>query len=163
MENAVESTLADRTGDSSGGLWRSRSFGRSPESAKSSRPVPALDDMSKLTYTSIVWITPTGRSSGCMARSRPPPFSAAARIEAGVLLRRLQRGETLPMPHSRPMPVIGPRCHELRINDTDGTWRIIYRLDHDAVIIGEVFRKKTPATPGPVIDTCKRRFEAYDR
>ncbi len=94
---------------------------------------------------------------------KTPPFSAAARIEAGLLLRRLQRGETLPMPHARPMPVIGPRCHELRINDADGTWRIIYRLDHDAVIIGEVFRKKTPATPGPVIDTCKRRFEAYDR
>ncbi len=61
------------------------------------------------------------------------------------------------------MPVIGPRCHELRINDTDGTWRIIYRLDQDAVIIGEVFRKKTSTTPGPVIATCKRRFEAYDR
>jgi len=94
---------------------------------------------------------------------KTPPFSAAARIEAGVLLRRLQRGETLPMPHSRPMPVIGPRCHELRINDTDGTWRIIYRLDQDAVIIGEVFRKKTSTTPDPVIATCKRRFEAYDR
>jgi hypothetical protein len=36
-------------------------------------------------------------------------------------------------------------------------------LDHDAVIIGEVFRKKTPSTPGPVIATCKRWFEAYDR
>jgi phage-related protein len=94
---------------------------------------------------------------------KTPPFSPTARIEAGVLLRRLQRGEFLPMPHSRPMPVIGPRCHELRINDTDVIWRIIYRLDHDAVIIGEVFRKKTPSTPGPVIDTCKRRFEAYDR
>jgi len=94
---------------------------------------------------------------------KTPPFSAAARIEAGVLLRRLQRGETLPMPHSRPMPVLGPRCHELRINDVDGTWRIIYRLDPDAVIIGEVFRKKTAATPGSVIANCKRRFESYDR
>jgi phage-related protein len=93
---------------------------------------------------------------------KTPPFSPAARIEAGVLLRRLQRGDTLPMPHSRPMPVIGPRCHELRINDRDGTWRIIYRLDQDAVIIGEVFRKKTTATPGSVIASCKRRFETYD-
>ncbi len=49
---------------------------------------------------------------------KTPPFSPTARIEAGVLLRRLQRGEFLPMPHSRPMPVIGPRCHELRINDS---------------------------------------------
>jgi hypothetical protein len=38
---------------------------------------------------------------------KTPPFSALARIEAGVLLRRLQRGETLRMPQSRPMPSIG--------------------------------------------------------
>jgi hypothetical protein len=44
-------------------------------------------------------------------------FSRAARLEAGFLLRRLQRGELLSMPQSRPMPGIGARCHELRIND----------------------------------------------
>ena len=57
---------------------------------------------------------------------KTPPFSPAARIEAGVLLRRLQRGEQLSIPHSRPMPSIGPWCHELRINDADAMWRIIY-------------------------------------
>jgi hypothetical protein len=45
---------------------------------------------------------------------KTPPLSKQARIEAGVLIRRLQNGELLTMPHSRPMPVIGPRCHELR-------------------------------------------------
>ena len=48
---------------------------------------------------------------------KTPPFSAEARIEAGVWLRRLQQGEHLGLPHSRPMPGIGPRCHELRIRD----------------------------------------------
>jgi hypothetical protein len=48
-----------------------------------------------------------------------PPFSAAARVEAGVLLRRLQRAERLGMPRSRPMAVFGARCHELRIVDED--------------------------------------------
>ena len=66
------------------------------------------------------------------------------------------------MPHSRPMPTIGTRCHELRINDERQTWRIIYRLDRDAIIIAEVFSKKTAATPGPVIDICKRRLREYD-
>jgi hypothetical protein len=42
---------------------------------------------------------------------KSPPFSAAARVEARFLLRRLQRGDLLPMPHSRPMTTIGPRCH----------------------------------------------------
>ena len=91
-----------------------------------------------------------------------PPFSAEARIEAGVLLRRLQRGERLSLPHSRPMPVLGPRCHELRVVDRDATWRIMYRADEDAVVILEVFSKKTRATPTAVIESCRRRLAEYD-
>jgi len=93
---------------------------------------------------------------------KTPPFSKNARIEAGVLLRRLQRGENLGLPQSRPMPAIGSRCHELRIQDADATWRIIYRLDRDAVIVAEVFAKKSQATPASVIDTCRRRLRDYD-
>lgn len=78
---------------------------------------------------------------------KTPPFSAAARVEAGFLLRRLQRGEPLPMPHSRPMPAIGPRCHELRVVDAGVSWRIVYRTDPDAIVIADVFSKKTRATP----------------
>ena len=93
---------------------------------------------------------------------KTPPFSEKARIETGVLLSRLQRGETLSLPHSRPMPGIGSRCHELRVQDADSTWRIIYRADTDAVIIVEVFAKKTRATPEDVIDACRRRLKSYD-
>ena len=93
---------------------------------------------------------------------KTPPFSAEARIEAGTLLRRLQRGERLSMPASRPMPVIGRRCHELRIVDADQTWRIIYRVDGDAVIIADVFSKKTTATPKAVIDLSHTRLRQYD-
>ena len=93
---------------------------------------------------------------------KTPPFSKDARIEAGYLLRLLQRGETLGLPHSRPMPAIGPRCHELRINDVAATFRIMYRADPDAVVILEVFSKKTTRTPKPVIDACKRRLREYD-
>lgn len=93
---------------------------------------------------------------------KSPPFSSAARIEAGYLFRLLQRGEKLILPHSRPMPVIGVRCHELRINDEDSTWRIIYRIDTDAIIIFEVFSKKTKQTPKKVIDICKKRIKDYD-
>ncbi len=64
---------------------------------------------------------------------KSPPLSAAARIEAGALLRRLQRGEKLSMPRSRPLPIIGSRCHELRIPDEAATWRIVYRIDADAL------------------------------
>jgi phage-related protein len=91
-----------------------------------------------------------------------PPFSQEARVEAGYLLRLLQKGEKLSLPHSRPMPSIGRNCHELRINDRNQTWRIIYRTDLDAVIIVEVFEKKTEQTPHHVTETSRKRLKLYD-
>lgn len=93
---------------------------------------------------------------------KTPPFSADARVEAGFLLRRLQAGHTLGMPHSRPMPSIGPSCHELRIPDAGMTWRIVYRVDDDAIVIAEVFAKKQQATPARVLRVTKDRFRRYD-
>ena len=93
---------------------------------------------------------------------KTPPFSAVARLEAGMLLRQLQRGVHLAMPHSRPMPVIGARCHELRVPDAQATWRMVYRMDADAIVIAEVFSKKSRVTPREVIETSRRRLRAYD-
>ncbi|HMH25622.1 MAG TPA: type II toxin-antitoxin system RelE/ParE family toxin [Gemmatimonadaceae bacterium] len=93
---------------------------------------------------------------------KSPPFSAAARREAGLLLRQLQRGEKLRLPHSRPMPRIGRRCHELRIPDEVTTWRIVYRIDDDAIVVLDVFAKKDRTTPRHIIDTCRKRIKAYD-
>ncbi len=93
---------------------------------------------------------------------KTPPFSADGRLQAGQLLRRLQKGELLGMPHARPMPAIGRRCHELRIQDQEQTWRIIYRLDADAVVLAAVFSKKTQKTPPDIIATSRRRLKAYD-
>lgn len=93
---------------------------------------------------------------------KTPPFSREGRLEAGYLLGQLQRGALLSMPQSRPMPSIGARCHELRVVDGAHNWRIMYRLDTDAVLILAVFAKKTQATPKDVIETCQRRIKLYD-
>jgi phage-related protein len=60
------------------------------------------------------------------------------------------------------MPSIGPSCHELRIPDAGVTWRIVYRVDDDAVVIAEVFPKKQQATPVRVIRVSKDRLRRYD-
>jgi phage-related protein len=93
---------------------------------------------------------------------KTPPFTSSARIEAGFLFRLLQMGGSLSMPHSRPMPSIGKNCHELRINDENSTWRIIYRIDTDVIIILDVFNKKSKQTPKKVIEVCKKRIKEYD-
>ena len=83
-------------------------------------------------------------------------------MESGKLLGMLQAGESLGLPHSRPMPTIGSRCHELRIKDEEHHWRIVYRIDADAVVIADVFAKTTRQTPKQVIDNCKKRLKVYD-
>lgn len=101
----------------------------------------------------LVWLSKAVKS---------PPFSRDARLDAGFLLRKLPKGHKLEMPHSRPMPSIGERCHELRLVDIDRTWRIIYRIDPDAIVILDVFSKKTPSTPQSVIYRSRKRMQEYD-
>lgn len=116
--------------------------------------------MSDVTYT-----RPMGRGDKPLVwlkgEVKTPPFSASARIEAGVLLRRIQRGESISLPHSRPMPSIGKACHELRIQDAGKTWRIVYHVDTEAIVILDVFPKTTAKTPKSVIETCAARLHRY--
>jgi len=112
--------------------------------------------MSELTWMDkpLVWLS---------GQVKTPPFSSEARVEAGFLLRRLQRGERLAMPESRPMPIIGARCSELRIVDRDHNWRIFVRTDADAVLVLDILDKKTQTTPSAVITRCQARPGHYER
>ncbi|MCX7014346.1 MAG: type II toxin-antitoxin system RelE/ParE family toxin [Candidatus Sumerlaeota bacterium] len=74
---------------------------------------------------------------------KTPPFTEEGRNEAGELLRLLQEGEPLGMPQADPLPNIGPRCGAIRVRDAGHNWRIVYRQDRDAVLVVEVYAKKT--------------------
>lgn len=95
-------------------------------------------------------------------RVKTPPFTPSGRIEAGLLLGLLQAGARLSMPHSRPLPTIGPRCSELRVRDAEHNWRFVYRLDEDAVIVVDVFAKKSQRLPDEIVRQCRARLRAYD-
>lgn len=86
-------------------------------------------------------------------------MSERVRIETGYQLRRLQRGEKLTLPVSRPMPSIGKRRHELRIGDGTEYWRIVYLLEESELTILEVFKKKTSKTPKNIIEVCQKRIK----
>jgi phage-related protein len=93
---------------------------------------------------------------------KSPPFSDAARKEAGALLALVQEGTELGMPRSRPLRAVGPRCHELRVHDRDVAWRIVYRVDATAIVVSSVFAKKTRKLPKQVIELCRKRLAEYD-
>jgi phage-related protein len=61
------------------------------------------------------------------------------------------------------MPSVGAACHELRIVDEDNDWRIIYHLSADAVVILDVFSKRTGKTPKGIIQNCQRRLREFGR
>ena len=93
---------------------------------------------------------------------KTPPFTPAGKQEAGMLLRFLQEGERLGKPQAEPLPGVGARCGALRVRDAGHNWRIMYRIDVDAVLVLEVYPKKTRKIPDGVIDRCKRRLKQYD-
>lgn len=93
---------------------------------------------------------------------KSPPFTAEGRQEAGMLLRLLQEGEHLGMPQSEPLPVVGPRCGALRVRDANLNWRIMYRNDAGALLVLEVYAKKSRKIPDDVIARCKPRLKQYD-
>jgi phage-related protein len=93
---------------------------------------------------------------------KTPPFTAAGRQEAGMLLRMLQQGETLGMPQAEPLSNVGSRCGALRVRDAEHNWRIMFRADSDAILILEVYSKKTRKIPDEVANRCKDRLKRYD-
>ena len=79
-----------------------------------------------------------------------------------MLLRRLQQGEQLGMPQAERLPDVGKRCGALRVRDAEHNWRIMYRIDADAILILEVYAKKTQKIPDEVIQRCQERLKRYD-
>lgn len=61
------------------------------------------------------------------------------------------------------MPSIGAGCHELRIIDAKVNWRIMYYIAADAIVILDVFKKQTEATPKAVLTACQRRLSEFQR
>jgi phage-related protein len=84
------------------------------------------------------------------------------RRNLGAANRVFQEGGQLSMPVSRPMPSIGARCHELRVADDGRRWRLIYRIDVDAILAVDLFRKTTQKTPRQALERCRKRLRDYD-
>ena len=59
------------------------------------------------------------------------------------------------------MAAIGAHGHELRIPDRDHARRVGYAVAEDAIVILEVYSKKTQSTPSQVIAVCRKRLAAF--
>jgi phage-related protein len=91
-----------------------------------------------------------------------PPMPAQARVDAGYLLRLVQRGHGLGPPVAEPMPDVGSACHELRLTAEKTEWRVFYHVTDDLVLVLGVFRKTTQKTPQRWIETCRKRLRLFN-
>jgi len=88
-------------------------------------------------------------------------FPKAARAELGWLIERLQAGDVLVEPLSKPIITIAPGCHELRYRDITGAYRAFYYLKYEkGILIFHAFKKKSQKTPKKEIETGKHRLKS---
>jgi len=86
-------------------------------------------------------------------------FPADARREIGKAIRDLQRGLSLGMPLSRPMPSVGVGVSELRVRDQANVYRTFYYTKSArGILIFHAFVKKTQKTPEQDIILGRRRL-----
>lgn len=75
-------------------------------------------------------------------------------------MRDLQKGISLGMPLSRPMPVVAPGVRELRVKDEDSTVRVFYfAATSHAILVFHGFQKKAQKTPARELDLARRRLK----
>ena len=87
-------------------------------------------------------------------------FPKEIRIRLGKGLFRLQMGEHLGMPNSRPMPGVAAGVSELRVKGEDGSFRAFYyTASSRGVLVFHAFVKKTQQTPPLEIEVDRKRLK----
>ena len=87
-------------------------------------------------------------------------FPKEVRMRLGRGLFRLQVGEQLGMPNSRPMPGVAAGVSELRVKGEDGSFRAFYYVASSrGVLVFHAFVKKTQRTPPLEIELARKRLK----
>jgi phage-related protein len=93
------------------------------------------------------------------AREAIRKFPKDVRFRLGRGLFRLQLGEQLGMPVSRPMPGVGAGVAEMRVKAADGSFRVFYyTASSRGVLVFHAFAKKTQKTPPLEIELARNRL-----
>ena len=94
------------------------------------------------------------------ARESIRRFPKEVRTRLGRGLFRLQLGEQIAMPNSRPMPRVAAGVSEIRIKAEDGSFRAFYyTASSRGVLVFHAFVKKTQRTPPLEIDLARKRLK----
>lgn len=94
------------------------------------------------------------------ARDTIRAFPVAVKRHPGKAILDLQKGHSLGMPLSRPMPEVAVGVEELRIRDEAGVYRTFYfKKSKRGILIPHAFVKKTATTPRHEIEIARKRLK----
>jgi phage-related protein len=94
------------------------------------------------------------------AREVIKTFPEAMRKELGKAILDLQKGHTLGMPLSRPMPTVASGVGELRMRDRTGIYRTFYFTKSlRGILLFHAFVKKTQKTSLHDIELGRKRLK----
>ena len=94
------------------------------------------------------------------AREVIKTFPEAMRKELGKAILDLQKGHTLGMPLSRPMPTVASGVEELRMRDRTGIYRTFYFTKSlRGILLFHAFVKKTQKTSLHDIELGRKRLK----
>ena len=86
--------------------------------------------------------------------------SPTIKQEIGEALRDIQKGISIGLPLSRPMPTVASGVHELRIRSTTTAVRVFYFVKvADTIMVFHGFQKKTQKTPAHEIAVGQQRLQ----
>ena len=86
--------------------------------------------------------------------------SPTIKREIGEALRDVQKGISLGLPLSRPMPTVASGVHELRVSSAPTVVRVLYFVNLADTIVGfHGFQKKTQKTPAQELSVGQQRLK----
>ncbi|MBI2604663.1 MAG: type II toxin-antitoxin system RelE/ParE family toxin [Deltaproteobacteria bacterium] len=87
-------------------------------------------------------------------------FPEEARREMGKAIFDLQKGNSLGMPLSKPMPDVALGVEELRVQDASGIYRTFYyKKSKQGILILHAFGKKSQKTPPREMEIARKRLK----
>ncbi|TKB77384.1 MAG: type II toxin-antitoxin system RelE/ParE family toxin [Nitrospira sp.] len=86
--------------------------------------------------------------------------SPALKREIGEALRDLQKGISIGLPLSRPMPSVATGAYELRVRSATTTVRVFYFVKlANTILVFHGFQKKTQKTPAHELALGQQRLQ----
>lgn len=87
-------------------------------------------------------------------------FPEDIKKDVGYLIHRLQMGDKLNAPYSKPIKSVEIGVNELRVKDASGAYRVFYYLKtSEGIIIFHAFKKKSQKTPKKEIELGKKNLK----